>query len=178
MVWTAPITFVSGTTLTAAQLNTNLRDNLNETMPAKATTAGYHFVSTGTGAIAERAIEAATVNAFESGTSATYANLATPGPMVTVTTGTKALCVYSVNARHSLDHIATLTSIAVSGATSVAANDAWAIIVDGLSPLQALACGMSKVFGLTPGSNTFIMQHRTNSGTGTYGNRHLIVIAL
>ncbi len=46
MAWTAPITFTSGSVLTAAQLNTYLRDNLNETAPAKFTAAGQLFVST------------------------------------------------------------------------------------------------------------------------------------
>ena len=34
MAWTAPMTAVSGSVLTAAQWNTNVRDNLLETAPA------------------------------------------------------------------------------------------------------------------------------------------------
>ncbi len=38
--WTAPKTFTAGSVLTAAELNTHLRDNLNETSAATVTTAG------------------------------------------------------------------------------------------------------------------------------------------
>src|SRR5690606_12967068 len=44
MAWSAPMTAVSGSVFTAAQFNQFVRDNLNETAPARATTAGAHFV--------------------------------------------------------------------------------------------------------------------------------------
>ena len=40
MAWTTPKTFTAGSVLTAAELNTHLRDNLNETSPATAAAAG------------------------------------------------------------------------------------------------------------------------------------------
>ncbi len=40
MAWTTPKTFTAGNVLTAADLNTHLRDNLNETSAAQVTTAG------------------------------------------------------------------------------------------------------------------------------------------
>ena len=43
MAWTAPRTWVVGEVLTAALLNTHLRDNMLETAPAKAATAGDVF---------------------------------------------------------------------------------------------------------------------------------------
>jgi hypothetical protein len=57
--WTAPQTFVTGTILTASALNTNLRDNLLETAPAKVTTAGDLVVGTGANAIGRLAAVAA-----------------------------------------------------------------------------------------------------------------------
>lgn len=59
MAWTAPITFAAAAVLTAAQLNTNLRDNLNETAPAKVTTAGDLVYATAANALTRRAIGAA-----------------------------------------------------------------------------------------------------------------------
>ena len=46
MAWTAPRTWVVGEVLTAALLNTHLRDNLLETAPAKVTTAEDILVAT------------------------------------------------------------------------------------------------------------------------------------
>ena len=40
MAWTAPRTWVAGETVTAALMNTHVRDNLLETMVAKTTAAG------------------------------------------------------------------------------------------------------------------------------------------
>ncbi len=179
MAWSAPFTAVSGNVLTAAQLNTNLRDNLNELMPAKATTDGYHFVSTGTNAIAERAIAGSEVTTYQSSASTTYVDLGTLGPQVTVTTGARALVFFSVNSRHSLADTAAYTSVAVSGATTIAASDNFCIVTDGVPALQALAISKSHYFStLTSGVNTFSMQHRVNTGTGTWGDRHLAVMVL
>lgn len=55
MAWTAPRTWVSGETVTAAQLNTHLRDNMLETAPAKVTTAGDIVYATGANALARLA---------------------------------------------------------------------------------------------------------------------------
>lgn len=41
MAWTTPKTWIAGEVITGADLNTELRDNMLETMTAKATTAGY-----------------------------------------------------------------------------------------------------------------------------------------
>jgi len=56
MAWTTPRTWTTGELVTAALLNTHIRDNLNETMPAKITTAGDLVYGTSANAIARRAI--------------------------------------------------------------------------------------------------------------------------
>lgn len=58
MAWTSPRTW-SSETLTYPLLNTHLRDNLLETMPAKVTTAGDTCYATGANAITRLAIGAA-----------------------------------------------------------------------------------------------------------------------
>ena len=85
------MTAVSNTVFTAAQFNTHVRDNLNETAPAKATTAGTMFIASGANSIVERVPSTAAVTTSESTGGTGYGNLATPGPAVTVTTGTKAI---------------------------------------------------------------------------------------
>ena len=52
MAWTSPKTWVALAQLTAAQLNTHLRDNLLETAPAKVTTKGDIVAATASNTIA------------------------------------------------------------------------------------------------------------------------------
>lgn len=179
MAWTAPVTFVAGNALTAAQLNTYLRDNLNETAPAKATTAGYHFVSTGVNSIAERGILKSAVTTSESTTSTSYVNLATVGPAVTLTTGTKALMWWRAYTQNNTIDTATWMAPAITGASSITATDASAASLDGVTAANAFSIvGFHMEDGLTPGVNTFTLQYRVTAGTGTYGFRELCVMAL
>lgn len=55
MAWTSPRTWVAGETVTAALMNTHVRDNLLETTPAKVTTQGDIVYATGANAIARLA---------------------------------------------------------------------------------------------------------------------------
>lgn len=173
------MTFVAAAVLTAAQLNTNLRDNLNETAPAKATTAGRIFVTTAANAIAERAITDNTVATSETTTSTTYVDLTTVGPAVTATTGTRALVLVYCQLFNSALGNQGFMSIAVSGASTVAASDTWAIVYESSAANDALAVGTMHLFtGLTAGSNTFTAKYRVTAGTGTFLNRNMCVIAL
>ena len=179
MTWTAPMTFVSNTVLTAAQLNIFLRDNFLECAPAKATTSGYHFVSTGGNAIAERAILSSIINTSESTTSTSYVDLASVGPQVTVTTGSKALWIASANALNGTLNSQVLASVAISGASSIASSNQRSLSCDGLAASQGIQSSFSYLeSGLTPGVNTFTMEYRVDSNTGYFSNRNLIVIAL
>lgn len=184
MAWTAPITFVSNTVLTAAQLNTYLRDNLNETAPAKATTPGYHFVSTGPNSIAERAIEIATVTTAQDTTETEFSDLATIGPQITCTTGTRAIYFVTSQCYNLTADRATYMAVAVTGASDIAPDDNNAYITDGLTqpsegPINTFRATAAFVEnGLTPGENTFTCKYRVNVGTGRFSNRQLIVMAL
>ena len=179
MAWTSPMTFSSGAVLTAAQLNTHLRDNLNETSPAKATTAGRIFVSTGANAIAERAIAGSGVVTAQTTTSTSFTDLATAGPAVAVTTGTTALVIISAGVANDSAGGRTLASYAVSGATTDAADDTRSIIYDESSAGRIIAASRVEYkTGLTAGSNTFTMKYRVGGGTGTFQFRHIAVIGL
>lgn len=178
MAWTAPMTAVSGATFTAAQFNANVRDNLNETAPAKATAEGQIFVSTGPNSIAARQMVKQTVLTSQTTTSSSYTDLATVGPQVTVATGTRALCLFSSSIDNTVTNGAAKVSVAVSGASSIAANDSWCLDRDGATSGNIWRVGMSHMFDtLTPGSNTFTMKYEVgNGGTATFINRELIVI--
>lgn len=173
------MTAVANATFTAAQFNLYVRDNLLETSPAKATTAGRIFVTSGVNSIAEREITADTVSTSQTTTSGSYTDLSTLGPQKTVSTGVLALVFWAANTTNNVNLEASLMSVAVSGATSISASDAYALCVRGpLSPQTQSACQF-RAFALTPGNNTFTCKYRANAGsTATFGERRLTVIAL
>lgn len=187
MAWTAPMTAALNSTFTAAQFNTHVRDNLLETEPAKASTPDAYFVSTGANAIAQRTPGSNVINTMQTTTSTSYTNLASVGPVVTVTTGTAALVLWSAGMANTSANSQMVVSVAVSGATTVAENDNWAIITDGMAAWsnpnepadQHNRRGAAKLFtGLNAGSNTFTMKYKVGSGTGRFRYRELIVYPL
>ena len=179
MAWSSPMTAVAGATFTAAQFNQYVRDNLNSTAPALATAASQIPVSTGANAIAMRTPATASVATSQSTTSSTYTDLTTPGPAITTTTGTIAIILFAAGIATNVTNSLTVCSVAVSGASSVAANDAWGTYVDGSAASNFSRVGVAHVFtGLTAGSNTFTMKYRVGSNTGTFQNREINVIPL
>lgn len=175
MAWTTPVTAVSGALLTAAQWNASVRDNLLETAPAKATTSGRFFVSTGANSIAQREIKSDTVLTQQTGAATGYGNLGTTGPTVTITTGPAALVFTSAQLENS-GNGSTWASYGVSGATTDAITDERAIFNQSGATFGG-RFGVSNLHTLTAGSNVFLMQYRVSSGTGTFDDRKLIVMA-
>lgn len=177
MAWTAPITWVSNSVLTAAQLNQQLRDNLNETAPAKATTVGSHFVTAASNSIAERRIVTSTVATAQTTTTTSgYVDLATAGPQVTLTTGANALVWINARLAGGASTGQALASFVVSGASSISASDGRAIIGTGTVTQRMGIC--VQLATLTPGSNTFKMLYKSGSGTSTFQDRTIVVMGL
>ena len=173
------MTATSGAPLTAAMLNMFVRDNLNETAPAKATVAGRWFVTSGKGALAERAIASHTITASETTTSDTFKDMATIGPTVTVTTSTRALVFWRSSMNNASAGNYCITAPSVSGATTIAASDAVATVGDSSTTNDIYAIGSYVLFDeLTPGSNTFTLQYRVQGSTGTFSRRHMFVMAM
>lgn len=171
------MTAVAGATFTAAEFNQYVRDNLNECPTAKATGTAQFFVSTGANAVAARQMANAVVAAPQTTASTSYANLATVGPQVTVTTGTLAMVLFASRIQNSLTNGAAEVSVEVTGASAIGASGEWSIKLDGIASSNALRMGMIHMFsGLTPGSNTFTMKYLVGSGTGTFSSRELIVL--
>lgn len=175
------MTAVANSAFTAAQFNTHVRDNLNETPAAKATAAGRIYVSTGANQIAERAPTNSNVGTAETTTSTSYTDLTTAGPSVTVTTGARAIVMISASIWCSAAAYSYM-SYEVSGATSSTAVDAKAAyqrIVTGGDANEGPRCGVTNgESALTPGSNIFTAKYRTTAGTARFTQRHMVVIPL
>lgn len=177
MTWSAPMTAVAGSTFSAAQFNLYVRDNLNETAPAKATTDGQYFVATGTNSIAARMAVGARVNTSESTTSTTYTDLATVGPTVTTVTGSHALVIITADIDNDTTNSASSASFLVSGASAISASDLHRLCRDGMNGTNIVRYSAASFFNtLTPGTNTFTMKYLAATGTATFGNREIVVL--
>lgn len=178
MAWTTPMTFVASTVLTAAQLNTFLRDNFMETEPAKATTPGGIMISTGLNEIVERAGGSQNIETDEETVSTTYADLGTVGPRVTVNTATRAFIFITAAIKINADNVTANMSVEVSGATNQLATDVGSLMVDGIVKDKEMRIGICNFFeNLTPGDNTFTAKYKVVSGTRTtFSDRNLTVI--
>lgn len=107
-------------------------------------------------------------------TSATYTDLATTGPAVTVTLVVGQTCTVEVvsEVTSSSSGVAGRASYAVSGAVTVAAADADSVAN---SLLSGLTASKQSVFTCTvAGSHTFTMKYRCNgAATGTFAQRRI-----
>ncbi|WP_218153235.1 hypothetical protein [Streptomyces sp. CC53] len=182
------MTAVANATITAAEWNTHVRDNLLETEPAKADATDVYLVSTGANVLAKRASAGDHIEAQQATTSTSYTDLSTAGPAVTVTTGTKAIVWISCAMNQTVTDALMAASFAVSGATAVSASDDWAVMTSGVTRNPNMTGnprdnhnrrGVARmVTGLNAGSNTFTMKYRVGSGTGHFHNREIDVLPL
>lgn len=121
----------------------------------------------------------AVVATQENTTSATYVDLTTPGPAVTVTTGTRALVILTGQIQSTTAARQVWMGFAVSGATTVAAADTQALMLttSGISAPTIQVSASFLVTGLTAGSNTFTAKYKSDSGaTAYFSNRGITVI--
>lgn len=124
-------------------------------------------------ASAAQASAAAAVATSQGTSSTSYTDLATAGPAVTLTTGTKALVIISSSQEASIGGYNTYAGFAVSGATTIAAADTRGIRLKTGAQLSAAYL----VTTLTAGSNTFTMKYKAESGsTANFLNREIAVI--
>lgn len=156
-MWTDPGSHIWTTSevVTAASMNTYIRLNLS-------------FLGS---------TSSATVSTAETKTGGTYGDLATSGPAVTITTGTKALVLVNATFTNNTSGGSSVMGFAVSGATTVAAGDTAGIITASVG--NALIASGSAVATLTAGSNTFTAKYRAAGGdVATFQNRVITVIPL
>lgn len=178
MTWSAPMTAVANSTFTASQFNQYVRDNLNETTPAKATGAGSYFVADGVNSIAERRAMSAADTGSGTTTSTSYANLNSPaavGPAVTVEHGPQVLVIVRASIENNGAGSARMGYV-ISGANSLAGADNRGIHIFSGANINIGASDASLVSALTPGTSTFTAKYRVSAGTGTFDDRRIIVV--
>lgn len=176
MVWTAPVTAVTGSVFPSAIYNQGVRDNLLQTMPALTTSLGSFFATVGTHQIAERIPVSDYRTGSSTTTSTTYTDLvAGVGPTVTCQTGTVAAIFLYCNQFHSVAiPDACWMALEISGATTQAASDSFALQLQGQAGQHAMAPLLLDT--LTPGLNTFTAKFRTSTaGTATFSSRRIAV---
>ena len=119
----------------------------------------------------------ATVATSQSTSSATYTDLATAGPAVTLTTGTKVL-VFTNTEVSTASGRYVFADFAISGATTRAATDDTCVKAGDDTNAVQFRIGVANLMTVTAGSNTFTMKYRTNAGTSSFINRTIVVVAL
>ncbi len=203
MAWTTPRTWVTGETVTAALMNTHIRDNFRETSPFTVTTTGdisyadaansmnsrlaigaalTHMTSTGSAPV-WRAPATDDDTGSGSDNTTSYLNLGhaqwgfASDIEVSVTTGTAALVLFEGRLSNDTGGSTTFLSYSVSSATTVAANDAHAIWYESSNAADtARFGGYDFRTGLTAGSNVFTLEGRADANTGTILRPELFVL--
>lgn len=126
------------------------------------------------------AVDAAQIMTGQSTSSTTYTDLATVGPSVTLTTGTRAIVALSAYIGPNGAGTQGAMGFAVSGATTFAAQDGYAAGRWGFS--ASGGGGVSTWIGLVTlnaGVNTFTAKYKRGSGaTGDFYDRNIVVWAI
>ena len=138
---------------------------------------GAAWATVGPTASAVSALDISRVNTSQATTSTTYTGLTT-AQVITLTTGTKALVLLSFNSNAPQDKW-TYASVAVSGATTIAASDSNSANFQQVGAGGYIGAASNAVpLTLTAGSNTFTMQFRNSDASSiSYTNRSMTVIA-
>lgn len=116
--------------------------------------------------------EYADVSTQESTTSTSYTNLSTSGPAITIDTGTTAFITFGCSCFNNASNGGASMSVAVSGASTVAAANTWECGNYQTATTTSAAVHSSRTYkftGLTAGSNTFTAKYgaRFSGGGGT-----------
>lgn len=181
MAWTAPRTWVTGETVTAALLNTHLRDNLNVFTTGS---DGDYFV-TQSSAPETREILSTENNASAfTFTNTSYLDLdavtgGTAGTAcsVSISAGAKALVFWRCNMSNDTSGSTVYLSPRVSNSTTLAASDQRAISFESSQANDKMQAGSARLFTVNSGTNNFELQARVDGGTGAMNRTELIVMA-
>ena len=177
MAWTAPVTWVAQA-LTAALLNQQIRDNMNETAPGIATAGSRLIITDSANSIVERIPTKTEVLTSEGTTSSSFTDLATAGPAVTVTTGTLALVGVSCRVTGSANGVRATMGFVVSSATTLAVDENRAYQME-LGSGDFASGTWAGLIPLTAGSNVFTAKYQNSGGSGdtaTFANRRIWVV--
>lgn len=169
IAWTTPLTAVANASLTAAQFNASVRDNMLLTPAALASADSQWFVSTGTNTVVARRPDFGnTVSTAQATASTSFVDLATAGPTLTMTTGVRGLALWGCQLTNSVG--AAFSYMSFTGANFTASTTA-SVQSTGSNAIQASYSLFLN--GMTAGSNTFTAKYAVSSGTGTFQDRRL-----
>jgi len=98
---------------------------------------------------------------------------------VTLTTGTTALVTMAAQGQGGVSVQNLFVSFSVSGATTIAAADAqMAVFTAAGNGFRGSIARDQVISGLTAGTNTFTLNYKVGSNTGTYLSRDLTVVGI
>ncbi len=167
MAWTSPMTFTPNSVLTAAQLNTHLRDNFLELEVAKASQAGALFTGERPNKIEQRSPKSSFIPNTQSISKADYGNLSNVGPQVTINTGKNAMVFIAAAIGSAVTQLSAM-SYQITGATKSDPSDSKAICIDGIHASKDQRwCQMIVEDNLNPGLNTFTAKYKSGQDTIT-----------
>ena len=118
------------------------------------------------------------VATLESTTSLSYVALTTPGPVVTIETGTIALVTLSAELQNGAAGRTPSAGFSVSGATTIAASDGARITVSSGGAQINVSCSNSFFVALTAGTNTFTMLYKATVDAVNFKDRTLTVVCV
>ena len=121
--------------------------------------------------ISDQTVTAAVATSQTTG-SASFTDLATSGPAVSLVTGTTCFVTIGGNLSNSGTGFSEM-SFAISGATTAAASAATGLASGGASTSAFIGTATYLVTGLTPGVNTFTCKYLAGSGTSTFSARRI-----
>lgn len=135
-----------------------------------------------TAASASPASATNTVATSQTTTSGSFTDLATAGPAVTLTTGTKVLVIVTAGSiSNDTGSRGAFMSFAISGATTTAASTTSSVSIVNGGTETGYKVQASAVYRVTctAGSNTFTAKYQqSDGGTATFANRSITVIDL
>lgn len=141
---------------------------------------GSSWFTIGPTTMAVTAADSAQVLTYQTTTSTTYTDLATVGPSVTLTTGTKVVVAVTCYTDPSGAGASASMGFSISGATTFAATDNYAAGRVGLSASGwAGVISWVGIITVTAGSNTFTAKYKRGSAaTHGFDSRNISVWAL
>lgn len=163
MGWTAPRTFTTGELVTAAMLNTHVRDNL------------LHLGESD-GLTVDDTVTGFTNTSYADMDALTTDQLNAP-VIVNVATMTEALVIISCRTIVQATSGNAFMSYRVSGASTIASDDDFSVFCTSAANNAARTFAHKRT-GLTAGLNTFEVQARVSANSATIQSPGIIVIPL
>jgi len=177
MAWSSPFTAVSGNVFTAAQWNTNARDNLLVSEAAAATSAGGLICTTAANALVQRNPDVLMLPAYDSTTTTTYVDLPNAvGPTVVANHGVNMLISVGCLLYNNTAGLASRMTFALSGSNTLAATDDNSFAAESGTANDVFSgtwCGVRT--GMTAGTTTLTGKYRTSAGGGTSTFAHRLI---